>query len=184
MSAFVSSRVSLLTLALVLTAACGGDTKQPAAADAKSPDKAGTPATTPVAAKTDPGKPAEGPVKTIDGADPTDDRYSLKIEANDGAVGSEGSFKVSVVPRAPWHMNLDFPTSLAVGAPDGVKLAKAELKKADAAKLDENSVEYAVKFTPEAAGEKTFTGTFKFAVCQDEACSPVTEEVAVKIAVK
>jgi hypothetical protein len=184
MSSFVSSRLSLLTLALVLTAACGGDTKQPAAADAKNPDKGATPTAAPVAAKTDPGKPAEGPVKKVDGADPTDDRYSLRIDANDGVVGSEGSFKVTVVPKAPWHMNLDFPTSLAMGAPDGVKLAKADLKKADAAKLDENSAEFAVKFTPEAAGDKTFTGTFKFAVCQDEACSPVTEEVAVKIAVK
>lgn len=180
-----AARYSMLALAL---AACGAETK-PTAADAKSPDKAATP---PAAAKTDAAKPVadagannQDPlVKKIDGADPTDDRYALRIDAGDAAVGKEGSVKVTVVPKAPWHMNLDFPTSLALTAPDGVTLAKAELKKGDAAKLDEKSAEFDVKFTPTAAGEKTFNGKFKFAVCQDEACSPVTEEFAVKLAVK
>ena len=81
-------------------------------------------------------------------------------------------------------MNLDFPTSLRIEAPQGVEVVKAEQKKADAVKLDENTAEFAVAFTPKEAGEKTFSGKFKFAVCQDEACSPVTEDVNFKVAVK
>lgn len=173
--------ISSLSFALVL-AACGGESK-PKAADAKSPDKA-APAPT-AAADKDAGKPPDGGTKVIEGADPVDDRYTLRVEPPaDAAAGREGTVKVTVVPKAPWHMNLDFPTTLAIGAPDGVTLAKAEMKKADADKLDENSAEYSVKFTPAAAGDKSFTGKFKFAVCQDEACSPVTEEVAFKVAVK
>lgn len=172
--------VSSISFALVLVA-CGGETK-PAAADAKSPDKA---APAPVADKGDAAKPADGGTKVIQGGDPVDDRYTLRVDPPaDAVAGREGTVKVTVVPKAPWHMNLDFPTSLAIGAPDGVTLAKAEMKKADADKLDENSAEYSVKFTPAAAGDKSFTGKFKFAVCQDEACSPVTEEVAFKVAVK
>ncbi|MBK9754456.1 MAG: hypothetical protein IPO88_13280 [Nannocystis sp.] len=178
----MSSQLRLLSLSLsLMLVACGGETK-PAAADAKSPDK-GAPAT---AAKPEPTKTAEADkTKVIEGADPIDDRYSLRIDPPaDAVAGREGTVKVTVVPKAPWHMNLDFPTSLAIGAPDGVTLAKAEMKKADADKLDENSAEYSVKFTPAAAGDKSFTGKFKFAVCQDEACSPVTEEVEFKVAVK
>lgn len=173
--------LALSALMLALTA-CGGDNK-PAAADARSPDKAAPP---PVADKTPPTKAGEdSKTKVIPGADPTDDRYTLNIDvASDAATGREGTVKVTVVPKAPWHMNLDFPTSLALKAPEGVTLPKPDLKKADAQKLDENSAEFAVKFTPTAAGEKTFSGTFKFAVCQDEACSPVTEEVEFKVAVK
>ena len=174
-----------LSFVLVL-AACGGETK-PKAEDAKSPDKAAPP----VAAKPEAGKPADGGTaaaggtKVIEGGDPVDDRYTLRVDPPaDAVAGREGTVKVTVVPKAPWHMNLDFPTSLAIGAPDGVTLAKQEMKKADADKLDENSAEYSVKFTPAAAGDKSFTGKFKFAVCQDEACSPVTEEVAFKVAVK
>ena len=174
-----ASRFALLALALA--AACGGDQK-PATADARTPEKTTTPP--PPVAK-EPAQVAAGGTKIIEGSDPTEARYDLRVEPPGELVaGAEGTVKVTVVPKAPWHMNLDFPTSLALRAPEGVQLAKAEMKKADAIKLDDTSAEFAVKFTPATAGEQQFTGTFKFAVCQDEACSPVTEEVAFKVAVK
>lgn len=81
-------------------------------------------------------------------------------------------------------MNLDYPTSLALAAPEGVTLAKAEYAKADATKLDEKSAEFGLKFTARDPGDKAFTGKFKFAVCQDEACVPVTEDLSFRVAVK
>jgi len=123
-------------------------------------------------------------VKVVEGAAPAgDDRYQLKIETPEAQSGQESKVTVRVVPKKPWHMNLDFPTSLKVDGPDGVALANADLKKADA-QLDENACQFDVAFTPSAAGEQTFTGKFKFAVCQDEACSPVTEDIEFKVAVK
>lgn len=169
-------------LVLGLVAACGGEQTKPATPDAKSPEAkpVAQQAETPKAA--DPG-PAGDKVKVVDG--PGDDRFALRITPpEDAAVGREGVVTVAAVPQKPWHINLDFPTKLALSAPDGVTLEKAELVKADAAKLDDNSAEFAVKFTPTSAGDKTFTGEFKFAVCQDEACSPVTQKVDFKVAVK
>lgn len=81
-------------------------------------------------------------------------------------------------------MNLDFPTSLKLDPPEGIALGKADLKKADATKLDDESCQFDVTYTPSKPGEQVITGTFKFAVCQDEACSPVTENVELKVAVK
>jgi hypothetical protein len=127
----------------------------------------------------------KGKVKVVDGPPPgEDERYALEFDTPEAAVGEEGKVTVRVVPKEPWHMNLDYPTSLKVEAPDGVALTKAELKKSDAKKLDEKSCEFDVAFTPDKAGDATLTGEFKFAVCQDEACSPVTESVEVKVAVK
>lgn len=124
-------------------------------------------------------------VKVVEGAPAGDDeRYALQVETPEATAGKEGQVTVRVVPKDPWHMNLDFPTSLEVAAPAGVEVAKAAQKKADALELDEDSCAFAVKFTPTAAGEQSFTGKFKFAVCQDEACSPVTEELEFKVAVK
>lgn len=176
-----AARYSMLALAL---AACGAESK-PAGPDAKNPEKVDAPPGG-VASKVDakPDVKADPSVKIREGADPTDDRYALKIDVVEATAGREGSFNVTVTPKAPWHMNLDFPTSLAVTAPDGVTLAKPEMRKADATTLDENSAAFAVKFTPAAAGEKDLSAKFKFAVCQDEACSPVTEEFQVKLAVK
>lgn len=171
---------SALLLASALLFACGGeqkatpvaqapDAKPAAQTDAKSPEPAQ--------------KPGDDKVKVVDG--PGDDRFALRITPPaDAAVGREGVVTIAAVPQGPWHINLDFPTKLALSAPEGVTLAKAELGKPDAAKLDEKSAEFAVKFTPSSAGDKSFTGEFKFAVCQDEACSPVTEKVAFQVAVK
>ncbi len=135
----------------------------------------------------DPAAGAEGgekKVKLVEGTAPgADDRYELKIETPEAQSGQESTVTVRVVPKKPWHMNLEFPTSLTVDGPEGVALANANLKKGDA-QLDENACQFDVAFTPSAAGEQTFTGKFKFAVCQDEACSPVTEDIEFKVAVK
>ena len=130
--------------------------------------------------------PAGDPDKTkvVEGAPPGGkDSYALTIDAPEAKAGQEATVKVRVVPKEPWHMNLDFPTSLKLEAPAGLTFAKADLKKGDA-KLDEGSCEFDVKFTPASAGEQKFTGKFKFAVCQESECWPVTENVEVQVAVK
>ncbi|RMG95101.1 MAG: hypothetical protein D6705_14245 [Deltaproteobacteria bacterium] len=86
-----------------------------------------------------------------------------------------------VTPKAPWHMNLDFPTSLELSPPADVTVPKTKLKKADAKQLDENAAAFDVEITPTAPGSKSFSGTFKFAVCQEEACSPVTETITFSV---
>jgi hypothetical protein len=177
---------ALLTLACLLAAGCSGEAK-PAATTTPAP--AGTKA---AGTKSDdagqPSLAAAGgdKVKVVEGAAPgTDDRYALVIEPpKDAAAGKEAEVVVRVVPKAPWHINLDFPTSLKLTPPpSGLTLASADLKKADA-KLDAEHCEFAVKVTPSAAGDHAVTGQLKFAVCQDEACSPVTEDVEFKVAVK
>ncbi len=174
---------ALMLTTLSLAACSSSETKTETTAPAKPDDKA--------SAKTD-AKPeaAEGApaadknVKVVDGAAPSgDDRYELKIETPEAQAGQESKVTVRVVPKEPWHMNLDFPTSLKVSAPDGVALTKADLKKGDA-QLDEKACQFDVAFTPSAAGDQSFSGKFKFAVCQDEACSPVTEDIEFKVAVK
>ena len=121
-------------------------------------------------------------VKVVEGGG--DDRYALKIEPPaEAKAGEEGTAIVKVVPKEPWHMNLDYPTSLKLEAPEALAVTKADLKKGDA-KLDESSCEFAVSFKPTAAGDHAVSGKFKFAVCKDEACSPVTEEVEFQVAVK
>lgn len=181
------ARLAGVILASCVLVACGGDKSQPTA---KAPDasktgeaaKPGKDAPAPAKAAA---KPAEK-VKVVEGAPPGgDDRYALVIDAPPEAKsGQESKVTVRVVPKDPWHMNLDFPTSLKVDVPAGVAVAKPHQKKPDAKTLDESKAEFAVTFTPDSAGDKAFTGKFKFAVCQDEACSPVTEDVEFKVAVK
>jgi len=130
-------------------------------------------------------EPAGGEkVKVVD-ADGTDDRYAVEVVSpSDAKAGQAGTAVVKIVPKEPWHINLDFPTSLKLTAPETLAVANANLKKADLAKLEDTGCEYNVDFTPSAAGDHTVSGTFKFAVCKDEACVPVSEKVEFKVAVK
>ena len=176
MPSFVQ-RIPGLSLAVLFACSCGGEQK-PTSPDAKVPEK------TAAAAPEKAAPVADNKVKVVEGQNPTEDRYALKIDPVEGKVGAENTVMVTVVPKAPWHMNLDFPTSLAVAGPADVKLSKGDQNKADAIKLNEETAEFGVKFTTAAAGDKAFTGKFKFAVCQDEACSPVTEELNFRVAVK
>lgn len=185
--------VALASAALGLSACDGGNkpsAKEPAASGAApTPEGKDAPKAEPVADKgadaaSDKTAAAGGEkVKVVDGAG-GDDRYALQIQPPaDAKAGVEGTAVVKVVPKEPWHMNLEYPTSLKITAPDGLSVVNADLKKGDA-KLDESACEFAVTFNPEAAGEHEVSGKFKFAVCKDEACSPVTEEVQFKVAVK
>ena len=123
--------------------------------------------------------------KVVEGAPAGgDERYALKIETPEATAGQESKVTVRVVPKDPWHMNLDYPTSLKVQSAGGdVALAKDKLKKDDG-KISEQECSFDVAFTPKAAGDAKFSGEFKFAVCQDEACAPVTENIEFKVAVK
>ena len=67
-------------------------------------------------------------VKVVDAG--ADERFDLVIEGPaDAKAGAEGQALVRVVPKGPWHMNLDFPTKLLLTPGDGVKVASGELKK-------------------------------------------------------
>lgn len=172
-------------LAVALAPACGADSKP----DATSPTGGAAPDKPADGGKTaakagDPPKAGGDKVKTVQGAPPgADDRYQLMFDTPEATAGKESSVTVRVVPKEPWHMNLDFPTSLKVTAPEGVTVANADLKKGDA-KIDEKACAFDIKFTAPASGEQTFSGKFKFAVCQDAECAPVTEQVEFKVAVK
>ena len=66
--------------------------------------------------------------------------------------------------------------------PDGSE--KDTLRKDDAVKFAKDGADFAINFTSSDAGKKSFTATFKFAVCTDENCAPQTETLAFDVDVK
>ncbi len=178
--------ILLLSLAsTLLLPACAGEAAKGEAsgkADKAEPTKAaeGT-ADSSVA-----GKPVEGEQKVAlaEGSGDEEKQYDLQIDPAAATVGAEGKVSIKIVPRGVWHLNLEFPTSLSIEAPAGVTIGKPKQKKADAVSFDEKSAEFAVSFTASDAGDKTFTGEFKFAVCEEEACVPKTEKLEFVVAVK
>jgi hypothetical protein len=101
------------------------------------------------------------------------------------AAGAESALTVSVRPKKGWHFNLDFPTSVKVAVPAGMKVASAKLGLGDAtSKSEEKGASWAVKVTPEKPGAGTVTCDVKFAVCTETTCDPKKETLAVTLDAK
>ncbi|HUH03976.1 MAG TPA: hypothetical protein VML75_18395 [Kofleriaceae bacterium] len=111
--------------------------------------------------------------------------YTLEIKVPPAAArGKASEVVLTLVPRNGRHLNHEFPTKLTITPPAGVTVAKPTLKRSDAETFTDDLATFKVSFTAADAGEKAFSGKFKFAVCTDTTCDPQTEQLAFKVSVK
>ena len=128
------------------------------------------------------GKPPGQPLEA--GAKQADTAYQLKLDApKTAAQGAESVVRVTVTPNEGWKMNDEFPTRMKVTVPEGVSVAKDSMVLKDAEKFAEKELTFAIKFTPQSSGEKSFAADFRFAVCTDATCDPKREQLAWVVAV-
>ncbi|MGB1698952.1 MAG: hypothetical protein ACPHRO_03285 [Nannocystaceae bacterium] len=112
-------------------------------------------------------------------------RFSIEINSPKTLeMGRDAVVSVSLTALEPWHVNMDYPTSLELGAPPQVELAQEVFEKRHARRLDEDGFVYEVGLTASGAGEKDFRGRLSFAVCEEDACVPVKEDIRFIIAVQ
>lgn len=183
-------RMALLTLALATTASCTGCSKksttvQDKPAPAPAPQIAASDKGTDLAAK----PPA--PVATAD--DPQfhlkPEEGTLTIDKAEGKAGAEATATIKVDPAAGYHVSMEYPIKLALQAPDGVTLAKAEYKAGGASKsagdaetYSEKELAFAVKATPAKPGSYEIKGTLKFGVCDKDSCHPKKQPITIQVA--
>ena len=177
--------LSVFVVAVAMSTGCASNSTDAAAKDGKAKEDA-EPAKTDTAAPPVEGTPVEGEGKvgTTPAPEGANSQYALQIDPGEATVGQPGTVTIKVIPSESWHLNLEYPTKLTVTPPAGIDVPKPKLSKDDAVKFSEHDCEFAVAFTPSEAGDKVFTGEFKFAVCQDTACVPKTEKLEFHVAVK
>jgi hypothetical protein len=133
-----------------------------------------------------------GPRRRRRGLQPEEGKLAIEAPA-DAKANTEATAKVIVTAGKEFKVNVEFPTKLTLENAQGVTIAKAELKagghdkaKGDADVFDEQSLVFAVKLTPTAAGNHTINGTFKFAVCDKagSTCLAKKERIAIQVAAK
>ena len=103
---------------------------------------------------------------------PTGPRFALEYDTPTAAAGRPSVAKVRIEPRGEFHMNVDYPASLAVDAPADVDVVTGNQRSTDAKRFDGDALEFAVPFTAHSRGPKHFEGTVEFAVCGAQACAP------------
>ncbi len=111
-------------------------------------------------------------------ASPAEPGYTVDVEVPPNATRGEATIaRVRVAPKAPWHMNLEYPAKMSLEATDGVELDAPLLRKGDAERYDDDALVFSVLFTPSEKGAQSIAAKVDFAVCGDSACGPVTESV-------
>ncbi|MCA9656658.1 MAG: hypothetical protein H6712_17835 [Myxococcales bacterium] len=109
---------------------------------------------------------------------PAEPSYTVDVEVPPKTMrGQEAIARVRVEPKAPWHINLDYPAKLRLQSSEAIELDATLLHKDDAERFDGEALVFSVLFTPQAKGQHSIAAEVDFAVCGDAACGPVTEAV-------
>jgi len=150
---------------------------------------AGDQAAAPPAAPAAPVPAAPAPAAAAAAAAPTDkvdDPTFLLAATPVGtyASGKLGSVAISLTPRGVYHVNLDYPISVALSGDPALQFPKTQMGKAESAEFSEKVARFDVPVTPQAAGKHALTAKVKFAVCTPENCVPDERTLALALAVE
>ena len=124
-------------------------------------------------------------VGKIPGNIPEEQRFSVEIDRPERlAVGAAGLATIKLTAHEPWHVNLDYPTSMELTLPGGFEAAQRSFEKHHARRLDEQGFEYELAFTATRPGDEQIQGRLFFAVCEEDACVPVKHDINFAVAVQ
>lgn len=107
------------------------------------------------------------------------DTHTIEMKATGKyKAGQEGTVEVTLVPKAPYHINDKYPIKfkLTDPAPEGVKYAKAVIKREDGT-VEEKKAAFKVPFTADKAGKAKVSGVFYLSVCSAANCMMDKQEI-------
>jgi hypothetical protein len=107
--------------------------------------------------------------------------YEIQKTDQKVAVGSKGAASVTIAAKRGWHLNAEAPISLALTAPAGVTITKIKLGRGDLAASTQELARFDVPFEALEVGTKVVTAEARFVLCQEQACKPVKETLALNI---
>lgn len=116
---------------------------------------------------------------------------TLTIAKAEAAAGAAATAEIKLAPAKGYHVATDYPIKVWLEPPTGVKVEKSFLTaggrnkvQGDAATLSEESLAFAVKATPEAAGAFEIKGVMSFGICEKDSCHPKTQAITIQVAAK
>jgi hypothetical protein len=167
----------------VMPVACG---RTPDAGNA-TPEvaaNAATPAGDKAAAATAPRTPSAPPAAVVPrGPRVVQAAYTATLEARGTyTADSPAEVVVAVVPKAPFHINAEYPHKFSVQTKDGLTLPK-DVVTHELARITPQRLEIPVALTPTGVGIATIGGELKFSVCTDEKCLMEKQQLSLSLRV-
>ncbi len=97
------------------------------------------------------------------------------------AVGATGTASLTIKVKGGWHVNGEAPISVALTAPVGLTVKKDKLTRADLAASTTDTARFDIPVSATEAGKKTINAEAHFVICQESACKPVKETLALAV---
>ena len=107
--------------------------------------------------------------------------YEIKKTEPKVAVGGTGTASLTITAKGGWHVNAEAPITIALTPPAGVTLPKAKLTRADLAHSTPEAARFDIPVSATEAGKKTINAEARFVLCQEQACKPVKETLALAV---
>jgi hypothetical protein len=126
---------------------------------------------------------ALGAVLAASGAAYADSLYEIAKTEPRLAVGATAMASLTITAKGGWHVNAEAPITVALTAPSGVTLQKVKLTRADLAASTVDSARFDIPVAAKEMGKQTIAAETRFVICQEQACKPVKETIAVAIEV-
>jgi hypothetical protein len=110
-----------------------------------------------------------------------DSLYEIKKTEPRVAVGATATASLTITAKAGWHVNDEAPITVALIAPAGVTVPKAKLTRADLAQSSKETARFDIPVSATEPGKKTINAEARFVLCQEQACKPVKETLALAV---
>jgi hypothetical protein len=112
-----------------------------------------------------------------------DSLYEIKKTEPKVAAGTTAIASLTITAKGGWHVNEEAPITVALTAPAGVTIQKAKLTRADLAQSTKETARFdiPVSATATETGKKTINAEARFVLCQEQACKPVKETLALAV---
>jgi len=107
--------------------------------------------------------------------------FEIKKTEPKVAVGTTATASVTITAKSGWHVNAEAPITVALTPPAGVTVQKAKLTRADLAQSSQESARFDIPVSATEAGKKTINAEARFVLCQEQACKPVKETLALAL---
>ena len=107
--------------------------------------------------------------------------YEIKKTEPKVAVGGTGTASLTITAKGGWHVNAEAPITIALTPPAGVTLPKAKLTRADLAHSSPDAARFDIPVSATEPGKKTISAEARFVLCQEQACKPVKETLALAV---
>jgi hypothetical protein len=126
---------------------------------------------------------ALGAVLTASSAARAENLYEIAKTEPKVAVGATAMASLTIKAKGGWHVNAEAPITVALTAPSGVTLQKVKLTRADLAASTVDSARFDIPVAAKEMGKQTIAAETRFVICQEQACKPVKETIAVAVEV-